>query len=134
MAEFVESNPGLRSRLKTFIDFPNYAPDELVRILGGFADSNGLHLSHEALKRAEDLFQQAVNRADFGNARFARTLFEQAYARMALRAAEDAEVHIEELTELRPEDLDWSEPGINVKKRRIGFDDSGGQDEANEAP
>jgi SpoVK/Ycf46/Vps4 family AAA+-type ATPase len=136
MAEFVDSNPGLRSRLKTFVDFPDYAPDELVQIFGGFAESTGLHLSTDALDKAEGLFRQAVNRADFGNARFARSLFEQAYARMAVRAAADEDVHVDELTELIPDDLQWQELGPEAKTRRIGFVDSGpGSEEgANEAP
>jgi SpoVK/Ycf46/Vps4 family AAA+-type ATPase len=124
MAEFVESNPGLRSRLKTFIDFPDYAPDELVRIFETFAEGTGLHLSEGATDKAQQLFQEAVDRTDFGNARFARTLFEQAYSRMALRAAEDREVHVDELKEIRPEDLEWTELGPNAERRRIGFDDT----------
>ena len=72
-----------------------------------------------------------MSRADFGNARFARTLFEQAYARMALRAAEDAMVHVDELMELTPEDLEWIELDVDMQKRRIGFDDSAPKDEAN---
>jgi Cdc6-like AAA superfamily ATPase len=134
MADFVESNPGLRSRLRTFIDFPDYKPDELVRIFDGFAKASGLHLSKEALDRARVFFERAVSRADFGNARFARTLFEQAYARMALRAAEDARVHVDELMELAPEDLEWIELGVDVQKRRIGFDDSAPRDVPKEAP
>jgi SpoVK/Ycf46/Vps4 family AAA+-type ATPase len=122
MTAFVESNAGLRSRLRTFIDFPDYAPNELAQIFSGFAGSSGLHLSDETLKRAEEIFEQAVNRAEFGNARFARTLFEQAYARMALRAAEDAVVHIDELSEIVPEDLEWDVTDGEVRSRRIGFE------------
>lgn len=50
MAEFIGSNPGLRSRLKTCVDFPNFTSEELTRIFE----------------------------------RFARSLFEEAYARMSL--------------------------------------------------
>jgi hypothetical protein len=42
---------------------------------------------------------------------------------MALRAAADSEVHVDELQEIRPEDLTWTEVGPDVQKRRIGFDD-----------
>lgn len=132
MAAFVESNPGLRSRLRTFIAFPDYAPHELTRIFDHFAESNGLHLSDEALNKAEDIFERVVNRPEFGNARFARTLFEQAYVSMALRAAEDAHVHVDELSELVPEDLDWEDSDGEVERRRIGFEISEREEDANE--
>jgi SpoVK/Ycf46/Vps4 family AAA+-type ATPase len=132
MAAFVESNPGLRSRLRTFIDFPDYAPHELARIFDLFAESNGLHLSDEALNKAEEIFERVVNRPEFGNARFARTLFEQAYVSMALRAAEDAQVHVDELSELVPEDLVWDDSERGAGQRRIGFESSVREDGANE--
>lgn len=128
MSEFVESNPGLRSRLKTFIDFPDYAPDELGLIFAKFVEEAGLSLAEGAAERAESLFSRAVDRQDFGNARFARTLFEQAYARMALRAAEDGVVEVEELMELVADDVTWVEPGIDVTRSRIGFDSGAGDD------
>jgi SpoVK/Ycf46/Vps4 family AAA+-type ATPase len=125
MADLLEANPGLRSRLKTFIHFPDYAPAELVQIFSGFANATGLALPSETLTKAEEVFEQAVRRDDFGNARFARSLFEGAYARMALRAAADGDMCMNELMELAPEDLDWHDPSVEVaNQRRIGFADS----------
>jgi SpoVK/Ycf46/Vps4 family AAA+-type ATPase len=131
MTAFVESNPGLRSRLRTFIDFPDYSPAELVRIFHGLAESNRLHLSPEALERAGDLFHQAVDRPDFGNARLARSLFERAYARMAVRAAEDQTVHVDELKELIAADLEWDEREVSGEIGRIGFSSPDPRDEEN---
>jgi AAA+ superfamily predicted ATPase len=131
MATFLDSNPGLRSRFKTSIHFQDYAPEELTQIFAGFAKSAGLKLTHDALEKAEDLFEEAARRDDFGNARFARALFEQAYARMALRAASDGDMQMSELMELVSDDLQWSEPRVDGKARRIGFRESvdvGGMD------
>jgi SpoVK/Ycf46/Vps4 family AAA+-type ATPase len=134
MKQFLESNPGLRSRLKTFIHFPDYGAKELVQIFAGFAQATGLHLPSRSLEKAEGLFERAVDRTDFGNARFARSLFEQAYARMARRAASDGEVLASELMELAPDDLQWNEPGAGARERRIGFRELAGNAEDNEAP
>lgn len=126
MAAFVDSNPGLRSRLETFIHFPDYTPAELLRIFRGFARAAGLGLAEGAVERAEALFRRAVDRPGFGNGRFARTLFEQAYARMARRAAEDGEVRIDELTEIAADDLAWIDPQVERSRTRIGFGEGEG--------
>ncbi|HEU4453215.1 MAG TPA: AAA family ATPase, partial [Longimicrobium sp.] len=104
MTEFIESNPGLRSRFKTYIAFPDYTPDELTEIFARMAHDAGIGLGEGALARASGVIRMAAGKRDFGNARFARSLFEQAYARMATRAAADGSVTLEELTTLLPED------------------------------
>ena len=37
MRQFIDSNPGLRSRFTHYIDFPDYSPAELVQVFEGFA-------------------------------------------------------------------------------------------------
>ena len=106
MAEFVASNPGLRSRLKTFIPFPDYSPSELVAIFRLFADESSIGLAKGVLEKAEAIFTRAARQPDFGNARFARSLFEDAYARMAVRAAQDGSVDVLEVITFLPEDLE----------------------------
>ena len=121
MTHFVESNPGLRSRLKTYIDFPDFEPTELAEIFAALVESAGLHLATGAAEAAERIFVQAIRRPAFGNARFARSLFEQAYARMAVRAAADGTVDLEELMELHPDDLESTDSGPTSTHRPIGF-------------
>ncbi len=131
MTSFITSNPGLRSRFKTYIAFPDYSAEELVRIFEGIAQANGLALGEGVLAKAQRIFAEAVARPDFGNARFARSLFEQAYARMALRAAADGAVELAELTTLLSDDLAAEPDGLEVKHRRIGF---GEERDANGGP
>jgi SpoVK/Ycf46/Vps4 family AAA+-type ATPase len=121
MADFVASNPGLRSRFKTYIEFPDYSPEELTRIFAGFASESGIALQSGVLERAAEVFGQALEKPDFGNARFARSLFEQAYAGMSARAAADGVVSIDELTEIRLEDLPAKMGNLEREQRRIGF-------------
>jgi SpoVK/Ycf46/Vps4 family AAA+-type ATPase len=121
MADFVGSNPGLKSRFKTYVAFPNYTPDELLRIFEELARTNSITLGPGALERAAGIFERAVGVEDFGNARFARSLFEEAYARMSARAAADGTVRVEELSEIAAEDIEWQGGGIQRGGRRIGF-------------
>jgi SpoVK/Ycf46/Vps4 family AAA+-type ATPase len=121
MTEFIESNPGLRSRFKTYIDFPDYSPDELSVIFGRMAQDVGITLGEGAREKAARVFAAASGKRAFGNARFARSLFEQAYARMATRAADDGTVSVDELTTLHAGDIDDDLGTLSSDRRRIGF-------------
>jgi SpoVK/Ycf46/Vps4 family AAA+-type ATPase len=121
MQEFIESNPGLRSRFKTYIDFPDYSSGELGEIFGRMVQEVGITLGPGVMEKAADVFAAASGKRAFGNARFARSLFEQAYAHMAARAAHDGAVTVEELTTLQPEDIDTDLSMLPADPRRIGF-------------
>src|SRR5688572_19473632 len=122
MTDFIESNPGLRSRFKTFIHFPDYTPEELTRIFATFAKDSGIALGEGVAPKAEVIFRQTVGRPQLGNARFARSLFEEAYARMSIRAAADGVMQMDELTAILPEDVVWNWGGLErPAPRRVGF-------------
>ncbi|MCC6438555.1 MAG: AAA family ATPase [Acidimicrobiales bacterium] len=93
MNQFLNSNPGLRSRFSREIAFRDYGTEDLVAITEKVARDRDYSLGpdvHEALKK---IFERAVRNERFGNARFSRTLFEQAINRQAVRlAAADAHV------------------------------------------
>jgi len=121
MADFIGSNPGLRSRFKTYINFPDYSAPELLRIFELFVQSSGITLAPGALEKAESVLDDGASQADFGNARFARSLFERAYARMAARAAADGAVEVSELTTFIPDDIEMDLDFVRRERRRIGF-------------
>jgi SpoVK/Ycf46/Vps4 family AAA+-type ATPase len=121
MAEFIGSNPGLRSRFRTYIAFPDYTGAELLEIFQGFVAGSGLSLPEDAVRKAAEVFAEVTRRANFGNARFARSLFEQAYARMAGRAAADGVVEVSELHALAAEDIVLDADTLNRERARIGF-------------
>ncbi len=87
MNQFLDSNPGLRSRFAREISFPDYSTDELVSITEKFAGDNEYVLGDGADEVLRGIFDGAVRGEGFGNARFARTLFEQALNAQALRLA-----------------------------------------------
>jgi stage V sporulation protein K len=87
MHEFLESNPGLRSRFSREIVFPDYSTDELVEITHTFARDNEYVLGDGADNALQLIFSSAARNERFGNARFARTLFEQTLNAQALRLA-----------------------------------------------
>lgn len=121
MADFIGSNPGLRSRFKIYIAFPDYTPVELAQIFERLAAEAGIALAEGVRPRAEEVLREAVEHEDFGNARFVRSMFEQAYARMAARAAADGNVDVTELTALIPDDIGHDVDKLRRETRKIGF-------------
>src|SRR5919202_3198668 len=87
MRRFLDSNPGLRSRFGREIVFPDYRTDELLAITERFALDNEYRLADGAQDALRGGFDGARRGEGFGNARFARTIFEQALNTQALRLA-----------------------------------------------
>src|SRR2546421_10987686 len=109
MHHFLQSNPGLRSRFSREIAFPDYATEELVEITQTFARDNEYVLGQDAEASLRLIFSGAGRGEGFGNARFVRTLFEQALNAQALRLAgpqeEVANLGRTELMTLGPADI-----------------------------
>jgi stage V sporulation protein K len=107
MSRFLEANPGLRSRFPETVQFPDYAPDELLAILEGFVKQSGYELSDGARQRAvvglQDAWQNRTS--NFGNARMVRNFFEDAITNQATRLAESDSPSDELLTRLEAEDF-----------------------------
>jgi stage V sporulation protein K len=110
MARFLDSNPGLRSRFAREITFPDYSTDELLAITHKFARDHEYRLGEGAEQALRAIFDGAERGEGFGNARFARTIFEQTLNAQALRLANVSgkaleELGAEELMALAPEDF-----------------------------
>lgn len=93
MEDFLQKNPGLRSRFPIHIDFPDYSADELVNIAEGMAADRDYRLSEEARRRLKEILSSPSGRGHgaLGNARFVRNLIERAVRRQAVRLVEGRE-------------------------------------------
>ncbi len=87
MRQFLDSNPGLKSRFKLYFEFTDYLPQELSQIAEFAAHQKGVQLSADAKKRIDEIIVNAYRRRDrtFGNARFVFDLIEQAKINLGLR-------------------------------------------------
>jgi stage V sporulation protein K len=118
MEEFLNSNPGLRSRFAREITFPDYTTDELLAITHKFAAENEYVLAEDAVTELRSVFDGARRGEGFGNARFARTIFEQALNAQALRLAG---VSGEMLEQLEPAQLmRLTGPDVSAAARALG--------------
>lgn len=85
MKEFMDRNEGLKSRIAFHLDFPDYTPDELWQILLLQAKDSGYILDEGVREKCIRIFDMAVTNDNFGNGRFARSLFEQAVMNQSKR-------------------------------------------------
>ena len=107
MKEFVESNPGLKSRFNKFFEFPDYTVDELQAIFELQCKKYQYKLTEEADKavREEIIRLEAEKGENFANAREVRNLFEKIIANQAARVSALDEVDEETLSTITIEDL-----------------------------
>lgn len=107
MEEFLDSNPGLRSRFNKQIFFADYTPDELFRIFTSLCDRNGVILDIDAAALAEQYFKDRYNRRDatFANGRDVRNYFERILVAQADRLAGMGNVTDEDLSRVKSNDL-----------------------------
>ena len=87
MKEFLQSNPGIRSRINSTIYFDSYSPDEMVEIFKRHAKLNHYRLSRTADAYVRAFFENRVKADDFGNGREARSLLENSIVEAAKRLA-----------------------------------------------
>lgn len=87
MKAFLEQNEGLKSRIPYIIDFPDYSPEELLKIFEYTMTKEGFTATPSAKNEVFDLLKKASRIKDFGNGRFVRNMFEKSTLNMSVRLA-----------------------------------------------
>ena len=107
MKRFIDSNPGLQSRFNRYINFPDYTSAELTDIFKMYMKKNQYTLVPDAESYLKERFDYVVAHKDrnFGNARFARNVFEKSIQQQANRLAGQTNLTKTQLMELTIDDL-----------------------------
>ena len=108
MQDFLDANPGLRSRFNRTIEFPNYSAEDLLTIIENRAHSLDYHFSGEAMAKIRDVFTRtlAAPPENFGNARSVRNYLENAINRQANRLVKETHIKEDELMLITEADVD----------------------------
>ena len=87
MHDFIDTNPGLKSRFTQTIHFDDYTPDELTQIFLNLAAGKKFTVDDTMRDAVHRQFEQLYLRRDknFGNAREARKIFNEAVEKQSQR-------------------------------------------------
>lgn len=110
MNKFFESNPGLKSRFNTFIEFNDYSPNELDKILISMCKNNDYTLDEEAKEKIHLYFEQQTLSKDvnFANGRLVRNLYDYLVMKHARRVINTPNPSSEELSTIKVVDFTFS--------------------------
>ncbi|MBC6461220.1 AAA family ATPase [Actinomadura sp. HBU206391] len=128
MERFLDSNPGLASRIPQVLRFPDYTDDELVAIFEVMAAEAGFALHDGVLGVVRRLLRRAPRGTSFGNARLMRNLLDRVVALQAHRITGGSgdgtgagdEADGTEIRLLRPEDVSAIDPPGQGDDVRLG--------------
>ncbi|WP_114393870.1 CbbX protein [Oleisolibacter albus] len=107
MDTFFQSNPGMASRVAHHIDFPDYGPDELLRIAQVMMRDMQYRFSPDGTAAMADYIGRRMRQPRFANARSIRNALDRARLRQAGRlfATRDRLLDADDLQLITAEDL-----------------------------
>jgi SpoVK/Ycf46/Vps4 family AAA+-type ATPase len=105
MEEFLDANPGLKSRFDRKLLFDDYTPTELLAIFDGMCSEARLVMTAEASAELRRHLTTMTRPDSFGNGRYVRSLFEQTLVRQSERLASNADRRADDLSTLEVDDL-----------------------------
>lgn len=107
MNKFFDSNPGLKSRFNTFIEFEDYRAEELEEILITMCRNNDYALSEKLKINIRSFLEKQVTNKDenFANGRMVRNIYDDLVMNHARRVVDIENVSREELSIITDRDF-----------------------------
>lgn len=128
MAKFIETNPGLSSRISREIKFLDYTIDQLIAILELIINKRYYQLTDDCKTVLAQHFSEVVNCRNFGNARYVRKLVDEIVFSQAQRVIKGDKNQLEDdtfLNQITLTDINKAIVAIEAKSSKsislIGF-------------
>lgn len=91
MKDFLDANPGIKSRITSTIYFDSYSADEMANIFMRIAKNQSYKVDESARQIIVEHFKKRINDDNFGNGREARSLLETAVVFAANRVMKQSD-------------------------------------------
>lgn len=113
MSQFINSNPGLKSRFKKVLHFDDYNAEQLCKIFYKFTESDEYSVDDEAKEILARHFEKVYRNkgSKFGNARDVRNFYQDVLTKHVVRVSSENGVNNDNISK---EDI---EAAISVKKK-----------------
>ena len=122
MNNFINMNPGFKSRVSNYMQFNDYSVDELMEIFMYKINKSKLKITEEAKEAIKKIIKSAKEKEKFGNGRFIDQLFSKIllYHSINVEDVQDREA----ACTITEEDINsnlYDELDIKAKQKKIGF-------------
>lgn len=123
MERLLNSNPGFESRIQFKIKFPDYTSEELYEVFKKYCKDEKYKISSGVKELVINYFDIEKTKANFGNARCARNLFEKVEFEQTFRIAENNDMENNTITKNDVKNaIDKARKNEIIEvKRKIGF-------------
>ena len=123
MQQFLDRNPGLRSRIAFHVPFMDYNAEELCGIASLLGRSKGVELTEDAMDKLRIGFEAACQIPSFGNGRYVRNVLELSKMNQAERVLgmDPDKITDKELRTLEAGDIQFPKLEFRAERKVIGF-------------
>ena len=130
MKDFINTNPGLKSRIGKNFVFEDYNVDELTDILLGLVKDNNLKITDKAIEKFKGIASNALKIKNFGNGRYVRNTFDKILIKHSTNTKNSDDM--EELITITENDIDEIEIKKSTStKGKFGFEKPKKQEKIN---
>jgi SpoVK/Ycf46/Vps4 family AAA+-type ATPase len=128
MQNFIQANPGLKSRFTHELELEDYNPNELYAIFDSMAKSKGNNFSSDAEAAAKEAIADIYKKKgkDFANGRTMRNLLDDAIRKMSSRTSQlpEADRTIETLSTITASDIPYEKQKVKTVEEILSELDS----------
>lgn len=118
MQTFLNSNPGIKSRITSTFNFKSYSAKEMIEIFKRIAKNSNYIIQNDVDDMIENFFESRVSMRDFGNGREARVLLETAVIYAARR---NMELNKEQYTKKDMQILTNTDIALAIERLKKGY-------------
>ena len=118
MQTFLNSNPGIKSRITSTFNFKSYSAKEMIEIFKRIAKNSNYIIQNDVDDMIENFFESRVSMRDFGNGREAKVLLETAVIYAARR---NMELNKEQYTKKDMQTLTNTDIALAIERLRKGY-------------